>query len=260
MRFLPAIIFLFVSIFSNCNAVADWTQFRGDAARNGYTKDSLPTRMELKWSFNTNQAPTPAWPTHTRIKFDEVFQPIIAEQTVLFGSSADDQLYALDLKTGRIKWKFFTEGPIRFAPAAWKDRVFVASDDGNLYALSIKDGSLLWKKRGGPKKKYIMGNDRLISHWPSRGGPVVLGDQVYFAAGTWPSDGVYLYALDAETGKVLWDNQNSGQLLLNQPHGGASAKSGVSAQGYLAASQDQIFMPTGRAVPTAFERATGKFQ
>ncbi|WP_339733309.1 PQQ-binding-like beta-propeller repeat protein [uncultured Gimesia sp.] len=260
MKFLPAFLFLFALSLFPCTTQADWPQYRGDAARSGFTEDPLPTRMELQWTYRTKQGPTPAWPTHTRIKFDEAFQPIIVEQTVLFGSSTDDQLYALDLKTGTLKWKFFTEGPIRFAPAAWNDRVFVTSDDGNLYALSIKDGSLLWKKQGGPKRKFIMGNDRLISHWPGRGGPVVVGDQVYFAAGVWPSDGVYLYALNAETGDVIWSNQDSGQLLMNQPHGGASAKSGVSSQGYLAASQDQIFMPTGRAVPAAFERATGKFQ
>ncbi|WP_417390183.1 PQQ-binding-like beta-propeller repeat protein [Gimesia sp.] len=260
MKLLSSFALLIISCAFSTPASADWPQFRGDAARSGYTADPLPNRMELQWTFRAKQAPTPAWPTHTRIRFDEAFQPIIVEQTVLFGSSTDDQLYALDLKTGQLKWKFFTEGPIRFAPAAWKDRIFVASDDGNLYALSIHDGALLWKKQGGPKKKQIMGNDRLISHWPSRGGPVVLDDQVYFAAGVWPSDGIYLYALNAESGDVIWSNQDSGQLLMNQPHGGASARSGVSSQGYLAASQNQIFMPTGRAVPAAFERATGKFQ
>ncbi|QDU13738.1 outer membrane biogenesis protein BamB [Gimesia maris] len=260
MKLLSSFAFLIIGCAFSTPASADWPQFRGDAARSGYTEAPLPNRMELQWTFRTKHAPAPAWPTHTRIKFDEVFQPIIVDQTVLFGSSADDQLYALDLKTGELKWNFFTEGPIRFAPAAWKDRVFVASDDGCLYALAIKDGSLLWKKQGGPQRKFIMGNDRLISHWPARGGPAVVGDQVYFAAGVWPSDGVYLYALDAATGDVIWDNQNSGQMLMNQPHGGASAKSGVSSQGYLAASEDQIFMPTGRAVPAAFERATGKFQ
>lgn len=260
MKSLPAFLLLFAITLNPCKVEADWPQFRGDAARSGYTADPLPNRMELQWTYHAPHKPTPAWPTHTRIKFDEAFQPIIVDQTVLFGSSTDDQLYALDLKTGQLKWKFFTEGPIRFAPAAWKDRIFVASDDGHLYTLSIHDGTLLWKRQGGPKKKYIMGNDRLISHWPARGGPVVHGDQVYFAAGVWPSDGVYLYALNAETGEVIWQNQNSGQLLMNQPHGGATAKSGVSSQGYLAASQDQIFMPTGRAVPAAFERATGKFQ
>ncbi|MCA9023555.1 MAG: PQQ-like beta-propeller repeat protein, partial [Planctomycetaceae bacterium] len=171
MKTLPAFLFLFALSFFPCTTQADWPQYRGDAARSGYTEAPLPNRMELQWTFRVQQKPTPAWPTHTRIKFDEVFQPIIVNQTVLFGSSTDDQLYALDLKTGALKWKFFTEGPIRFAPAAWKDRVFVASDDGNLYTLNIKDGSLLWKKQGGPKRKFIMGNDRLISHWPGRGGP-----------------------------------------------------------------------------------------
>jgi len=202
MRFLSVLVCLFASTFDARPAFSDWPQYRFDSARTAFTEAPLPNRLELKWTFKTKQSPAPAWPTHHRIEFDQVFQPIIFQQTVLFGSSSDDQLYALDLQTGQLKWKFFTEGPIRFAPAAWKDRVFVASDDGNLYALSINDGSLLWKKRGGPQKKFIMGNDRLISHWPARGGPVVVGEHVYFAAGIWPTDGVYLYSLDAESGEV----------------------------------------------------------
>ena len=45
----------------------------------------------------------------------------------------------------------------------------------------------------------MLGNDRLISHWPARGGPVVADGVVYFAAGLWPSDGIYVYALDGRT-------------------------------------------------------------
>ena len=45
-----------------------------------------------------------------------------------------------------------------------------------------------------------------------------------------------------------------------QPHGGANAKSGVSAQGYLVVSGDHLFVPTGRAVPASFDRLTGKFE
>ena len=44
-----------------------------------------------------------------------------------------------------------------------------------------------------------------------------------------------------------------------QPHGGANAKSGVTAQGYLLADDDHLFVPTGRAVPAAFKRADGEF-
>ena len=45
-----------------------------------------------------------------------------------------------------------------------------------------------------------------------------------------------------------------------QPHGGAMAESGVSAQGYLVATADTLLVPTGRAVPAAFARQDGKFR
>ena len=72
-----------------------------------------------------------------------------------------------------------------------------------------------------------LGNERMISRWPARGGPVVFDDTVYYAAGIWPSGGVYLHALDAATGDVVWSNGETGGLLMPQPHGGAEARSGV---------------------------------
>ena len=237
---------------------ADWPMYRADAGRSGYTSEALPNRLELRWVYRSPHAPKPAWRASQRMHFDFAFQPIVVGETVIFGSSADDQVYAIDGETGRVVWSFFTEGPVRFAPAAWKDRVFVASDDGWLYALSIADGKLLWKHFGGPDNQTVLGNDRVVSHWPARGGPVVVDATVYFAAGVWPSDGVYVYALDAESGSITWRNGKTGTLEMDQPHGGARAKSGVSAQGYLLAGKEHLFVPTGRAVPAAFERSEGE--
>jgi outer membrane protein assembly factor BamB len=70
------------------------------------------------------------------------------------------------------------------------------------------------------------------SDWPAQGGPVVIDDTVYFAAGIWPSEGVYIYAVSADTGRVIWCNDSSGSLEMDQPHGTARARSGVAAQGY----------------------------
>ena len=83
---------------------------------------------------------------------------------------------------------------------------------------------------------------------------------VYFAAGIWPSEGIFIYALDAASGNVLWKNVDSGAIHMPQPHPTAEATSGVSAQGYLAVSGDHLFVPTGRAVPACFDRRTGAFQ
>jgi outer membrane protein assembly factor BamB len=239
---------------------ADWPTYKGNAARHGRALQALPAKLSLHWVVKSGQAPTPAWPASTRLGFDRAYHPVVAGGMLFYGSSADCQVHALDAATGQERWTFFTGGPIRFAPALWKDRVFAASDDGWLYCLAAADGKLLWKQQGGPRDSMVLGNDRMISRWPARGGPVIHEDTVYFAAGIWPSEGIYLYALDAATGKVIWCNDESGSIFMGQPHGGAYAASGVAAQGYLVVNEDQLLVATGRAVPAVFDRATGKFR
>ena len=80
---------------------------------------------------------------------------------------------------------------------------------------------------------------------------------VYFAASIWPFMGTFIYALDAESGKVRWINDATGADYIKQPHG-APAFAGVAPQGQLAATADAA--PGARralAVPAAFDRRTG---
>ena len=260
-RILPVVLFLLVTAVTGARPVtADWPMYRMDAGRTGYTSEELPEQLSLRWAHKSMHPPMPAWPRSDRMTYDRANHVVVADAKVIFGSSANGIVRALDADSGSVLWRFYTDAPIRFAPAAWRDRVFVASDDGHLYSLSLKDGQLLWKQRGGPDHSSVLGNQRLVSKWPARGGPVVVGDIVYFAAGIWPSDGIFLYALNADNGGVLWCNDDSGEIYMPQPHGGANAKSGVSAQGYLAVAEDHLLVPTGRAVPAAFNRLTGEFQ
>lgn len=251
-----------VAVLANLAAsltfAADWPTYRADAARSGVTSDVLGPALQRQWTYRCTHAPRPAWPTSDRIHYDFACQPIIAGGAVVFGSSADDQVVALDVATGRVRWRFFCQGPVRFAPAAWRDRVFVSSDDGYLYALALADGRLLWKHHGAPDGRLLLGNERMISRWPARGGPVVVDGTVYYALGIWPSDGVFIHAIDAESGRVRWTNSKIGALVMPQPHGGASAASGVPPQGYLLADADRLFLPTGRAVPAALRRSDGE--
>ena len=89
------------------------------------------------------------------------------------GSSQTDSLTAYDTRSGERLWEFRAEGPIRFAPVAWNGKLYVASDDGHLYCVDAADGRARWKHRGGPSNRRVLGNERLISLWPARGGPVV---------------------------------------------------------------------------------------
>jgi len=236
----------------------DWPQFRFDAARCGYSPEPLPDQLSHQWTHRCRQSPDPAWiGQDTRLPFDHAPQVVVAGGLLFFGSSADCCVRALDAATGKQRWAAFTDAPIRFAPAVWKGRVFVASDDGCLYCFDAAGGHLVWRKRLAPGDDTVLGNDRIISRWPVRGGPAISGDIIYVAAGIWPSEGIYVQALDAATGKLLWENDAAGYIEMDQPHPTARAKSGISAQGYLTVAGDTLLIPTGRATPAAMDLADG---
>ena len=44
---------------------------------------------------------------------------------------------------------------------------------------------------------------------------MIRDDIVYFAAGIWQSEGIFLTAINAETGKVIWTNDKAGQIYIN---------------------------------------------
>jgi outer membrane protein assembly factor BamB len=238
---------------------ADWPQFRADAGRTGYTSEQLPAKLQLAWTYRPAHPPRISWPNEPKILYDHAFNVVVAGGLAYFGSSADCGVHALDAGTGAKKWSFYTGGPVRCAPAAWKDRLFAASDDGHLYCLDAESGKLVWKKRAGPGDDTVLGNGAVISKWPARGGPAVADGVVYFAAGVWPADGTYVYALKAETGEKVWCNGTAGEMVRPHPHaGGFKDKSGVGFQGHVAVGKDVVLVPTGRSLAAAFCRATGK--
>jgi len=256
--------FLIVASFSFA-AEADWPQYRSDASRSGYTSEKLPDDLALSWKYQARFAPAPAWvgrstSDFSRMRFDYCYQPVIADGTIYFGSSVDCKVYALDAGTGHQRWSFFTEAPIRFAPVIYKNRLFVTSDDGNLYCLRTEDGKLLWKASGSGRQSRVIGNGRIISRWMARGGPVLRDGIIYFACGIWPTDGVYVQAVDPDTGKKIWTNDSTGALEMGQPHQICFARGGVAAQGYMAATNNALFVSTGRSVPACFDRDTGNFR
>ena len=261
-----SILFLLLIQYFSCNIISvspslkkgDWPQYRADAGRCGYTPHNLPSDLSLRWKYE-QPPPSAAWKgPGTRMLFDYAYEPVISGKKLYFGSSTDCKIYALDTITGEECWSFFTAAPVRFAPALWKNRLFAVSDDGYLYCLSADDGNLIWKKRGGPDDSMVLGNERMVSRWPVRGGVVIKDDILYFGAGIWPTEEIYIYALNPKTGEVLWVNDHCGNMDWDQQHPGARAKSGISAQGYLAAAGNHLLISTGRGVPAALKIKTGE--
>jgi len=235
----------------------DWPMWRYDSNRSGASPVELPEVLYLQWELVLPQL-EPAWPDERRITFDHYYAPIVLGNKMFVGSSRNDSVTAYDTETGAEIWRFYADAPIRMAPAGWFDRLFVASDDGYLYCLNAEDGALLWKFRGAPTDRKALGNKRLGSTWPARGAPTILDGNVYFSAGIWPFMGSFVYALDAATGEVVWINDGSGSVYMNQPHGGSVSFGAIAPQGYLVAIGDRLIVPNGRAVAAGLDRNTGE--
>lgn len=238
---------------------ADWPMWRCDANRTAFSPEELPGALSPLW---VREYPprTPAWEdplNQDLMPFDAVLEPVVLGERMFVPFNDRDKLVALDIRTGRELWTFYADAPVRLAPAAWRDRVYFASDDGCLYCLRAEDGGLAWKFRAAPSDRKVLGNGRLISAWPARGGPVIRDGIVYFAASIWPFMGTFIHALDADTGKVIWTNDGTGADFIKQPHN-APAFAGVAPQGALVATEEYLLVPGGRSIPAAFARESGR--
>lgn len=250
-------VYLLTTGSSQQSSGVDWPMWRCDANRSAATTQELAPDLHLQW-VREYPALAPAWPDEPRMRFDVCYQPVVKGKMIFVNSPRSDSVFALDTDSGAAKWRFYADGPVRFAPVAWQDKVYFVSDDGYLYCLRAADGKLLWKFRAAPSERKVLGNGRLISMWPARGAPVIADGQIYFAAGIWPFMGVFIYCLDAETGKVVWENDGTGAMYILQPHS-SPAFAGVGPQGYLVAAGDKLLVSGGRSVPACFDRRTGKF-
>ncbi len=233
----------------------DWPMWRKNAGRTGATSEALPKDLTLKWR---RQLPVvSAAFRNTRLQFDAGYEPVEAKGRLLLASSRHDCVSAFDAVTGRELWVYQTDGPVRFAPAVAGEAVCFGSDDGFFYCVDLISGQLRWKHKVVPSERRLLGNRRLISVWPVRGGPVVADGRVYFAAGVWPFEGVFICALDIATGKLIWRNERLGYLFGTQPHK-TKAIGGLAPQGYLIVDGKELIVPCSTAYPGRLDRETGE--
>jgi outer membrane protein assembly factor BamB len=260
MRFRLLIVFFAFPILLFVYSVglgADWATYRSDIARSGNTSETVGPELFLHWKYIPAHKPKAAWPMPSeelpRMHNDNAYHVVIADGSAYFGSSTTDKVYSIDVAKGEIRWSFFAEGPVRFAPTVYSGRIYFGTDDGYVYCLDSKDGSLVWKYRPGPSDEKIIGNGRMISLWPVRTGVLADDGVVYFAAGVFPYEGLYICALKADDGSVVWKNDTLGDRAHELEFGG------ISPDGYPVASKDVIYIPSGRSMPAGFDRHTGEF-
>jgi outer membrane protein assembly factor BamB len=172
----------------------------------------------------------------------------------VFAGGSNGVIRALDAQSGKPKWTAYTGGAIRVPPSIAEGRALVGSADGWIYAFEAASGRLLWRFRAAPVERKIPVYGSLASTWPVAAGVLVDGRVAYAAAGIANYDGTHVYALDAATGKIRWQNNTSGIT-----EGGQG--SGASVQGDLLLSGDKLYLAGGNRAPLAsYNLASGAFQ
>jgi len=216
----------------------DWPTYRGGVHRSGASKAAVAARVAQAWRFTPDKPMTPAPPT--------------AAGGLVFLAGDDGKVRALDAATGRQRWCCLTAGPILMPPTVAAGRAYVGSGDGNVYALDAATGRRLWTFRAAPVGRKIMLYGRLASTWPVNTGVLVRDGVAYFGAGVIDYDGTYVYALDAVTGRIKWQNNSSGHL-------SKTLRKGVSCQGTMTIVGDRLLLAGGNQVcPAAFDLKTGQ--
>jgi outer membrane protein assembly factor BamB len=155
----------------------DWPHYHRDAAHRGYLPVRVAPPYRRKWRFGG------------RVLME--FPPIVVGDTLYFIRN-NGGTYALDARTGRVKWKTRIGILSASSPAYWKGRIFVSSLSGRIVALRARNGRVLWDKALP---------SRTESSPITRNGVVYIGSE----SGT-------LYALWARTGRVKWTYGASGAL------------------------------------------------
>lgn len=170
---------------------------------------------------------------------------------MIFLGGADGIVRALDGADGKVRWTAYTGGPIRFPPTLWKSRALVGSGDGWVYSFEAASGRLLWRFRAAPAERKILVFGALTSTWPAATNVVVDEGVAYVAAGMFYHDGTHVYALDAASGRLKWENSSSGQL-------NPDVNAGVSVGGQLLLQGGKLYLAGGTYLsPGIYDAATG---
>jgi PQQ-dependent dehydrogenase (methanol/ethanol family) len=178
----------------------EWPSYGGDAANTRYsTLDAINTGNVKKL--------TVAWAFPLGVLEGQETTPLVIGDTMFITSPIGPKyVYALDAKTGEIKWKYTPElprdvtaavccGAVNRGVAYAGGRVFVNRLDGFMVALDAKTGKEIWKAQVSEYKK----GDDMTSP------PTIVKNMVVtgYAGGEYATRGS-IAAFDQETGKLIW--------------------------------------------------------
>jgi len=168
----------------------EWPTYRHDGRRSGATGAAVSTDLTPAWRRSIGTRPS----------------ALTVAGGKVFAACADTHtVHALSAADGEIAWSFTCGARVSSPPTISGGLAIFGSADGWIYCLRARDGSLAWRFRGAPRERRLLALGQLESAWPVPGSVLARDGVCWFAAGrsSYLDGGIHLYALDAETGRVV---------------------------------------------------------
>ena len=177
-RLLMLVVFVLLVSLSGINITQasvdssyEWSTLQYDGGRTGYTESPAPDSNQTYWKFETG-GPIKSSP--------------VTSAGMVFVSSTDGYLYAVNVTTGAKIWEFWI-GTDANSPTVAHDKVFITSAPGTAYAINMYSGLEVWSKSLGESAGF--------------GAPLIVGTRVFVNGNT------TVFALNEAVGVSLYSVQ-----------------------------------------------------
>lgn len=146
----------------------------------------------------------------------------------LFVAMQRGEVFALNPSNGKEYWRRQLPTQLESSPLVVRSTLYLGSDKGDLYALDVRNGKIRWTYHASPE--------------PVKTSPAFAAGKVFFA-----DYGGTVHAVDAESGKKVWETDTDGQ---------AGGSGGFYSSPALAA--DKLFIGRDDGGFFALEQSSGK--
>jgi len=183
----------------------NWAMQAGDMHNHRYSKLAQINaqnvgKMQVAWMFSTG------------VLRGHEGSPLVVNDTMYINTPFPNKVFAIDLDTQKIKWRYEPKQDVAVIPqmccdtvyrglAYAENKIFLQQADSTLVALDAGNGKVLWSvKNGDPKVGAVNTN-----------APHVFKDKVItgISGGEWGVRG-FLAAYDINTGKQVWKAYSTG--------------------------------------------------
>jgi outer membrane protein assembly factor BamB len=229
---------------STAPSVVDGVAYFGSSDQCVYAVNVV-TGREI-WSFHTaNMVMSEPLVVDGRVFVGSGNKTVISVGSGYLRGTGQSGVYALDARTGRLLWHFPTPGEVMATLLYQDGTVYAATGNSAFYALDAATGRLLWKVQDGSidsmssvaaaghtaifggADPYAVYGINLQQHrlawetqlgkgtpWDAEGGiddvsPAISGHLAYIQnpEGVFPSATVVEFALDAQSGRIVWQTE-----------------------------------------------------